>query len=285
VERPRQVDRKRLAGFHSSLVTLCEQYGIASLLAEPDTVASLMGNGPASLEVAILGRFKSGKSSMLNWLAGERILPVNALPATAIVTRLEHGDTNTAEIEFTNGQRAEVRVDQIADYITEQGNPQNEKGVRLAEVRTPGLADWPAVRFVDTPGTGSVYSHNTAVASAWVPHVAAAIVTTSAENPASEQDMQLLRETALRTPEITVVVTKADLLEQEDLQPVIQFVADACRSQLGRPVPVFPFSVKPHAVHLTRAFQGHLRRDFETNRPATVEEIIIHRLRWIAGPE
>jgi predicted GTPase len=41
----------------------------------------------APLDVAVLGQFKSGKSSLLNALLGEPVFPVGALPVTAVITR------------------------------------------------------------------------------------------------------------------------------------------------------------------------------------------------------
>ena len=45
-------------------------------------------NGREGIELAVFGRFKAGKSSILNSLAGRAVLPIGVVPLTAVVTRL-----------------------------------------------------------------------------------------------------------------------------------------------------------------------------------------------------
>ena len=46
-----------------------------------------------SLEIAVFGRVSSGKSSLLNAILGEEILPVGVTPITAVPTRLRYHQT------------------------------------------------------------------------------------------------------------------------------------------------------------------------------------------------
>ncbi|MCX7986727.1 MAG: dynamin family protein, partial [Bacteroidales bacterium] len=50
--------------------------------------------------VAVLGQFKSGKSSLINSILGENILPLGAVPVTAIVTRLCYGKQPRIIVQF-----------------------------------------------------------------------------------------------------------------------------------------------------------------------------------------
>ena len=58
----------------------------------------------------------------------------------------------------------------------------------VVDVLTPALAGWPGVRVVDTPGLGSAHAHNTEATRAWMPNVAVALVTVSAERPLADED-------------------------------------------------------------------------------------------------
>ncbi|MGI8972457.1 MAG: dynamin family protein [Dehalococcoidia bacterium] len=44
-------------------------------------------------KVLVLGRFKNGKSTLLNAMLGARVLPTSAVPATAIITVLVGGNS------------------------------------------------------------------------------------------------------------------------------------------------------------------------------------------------
>lgn len=54
------------------------------------------------LKIGIVGRVKSGKSSLLNALIfdGQRVLPEAAIPTTAALTNLSYGEPLSAEVEF-----------------------------------------------------------------------------------------------------------------------------------------------------------------------------------------
>ncbi len=64
-------------------------------------------------EVAVFGRFSSGKSSLLNHIAGLDVLPVGVTPVTAVPTRLEHGDEATAVVSFSEATPRRIDIKQL----------------------------------------------------------------------------------------------------------------------------------------------------------------------------
>ncbi len=93
------------------------------------------------VSVAVLGRFKAGKTSMLNQLLGEDLLPVQAIPATAVITRLSSGPRLTVRVFPTAGDAFAIGPAQLADWTTESGNPDNVRQVEWVQVESPALAD------------------------------------------------------------------------------------------------------------------------------------------------
>src|ERR1700683_878583 len=75
-----------------------------------------------TLNIAIFGRFKAGKSSFLNHLLGEALLPVGAIPVTSVITRIEFGPQERAEVRFLDGRAAPILLKQIGDYVSEAAN-------------------------------------------------------------------------------------------------------------------------------------------------------------------
>src|SRR5512134_2145299 len=74
----------------SRLERLCREFRIDSLLPQLHAGEEVLRDHGV-VDVAVLGRFKTGKSSFLNALIGRNALPVNVLPATAVITRIAHG--------------------------------------------------------------------------------------------------------------------------------------------------------------------------------------------------
>jgi predicted GTPase len=74
-----------------------------------------------TLNIAIMGQVKAGKSSFLNALLfdGNPILPEAATPKTANLTRISHGDTHRLEVEFydeSDWQRIEAVANSEATH-------------------------------------------------------------------------------------------------------------------------------------------------------------------------
>ena len=81
----------------SLLASTVSRIGLDALKTTLAVCEALAGGG-ALLDVAVLGQFKSGKSSLLNALIGADLLPVGVLPVTAVITRVAAGPAVTARV-------------------------------------------------------------------------------------------------------------------------------------------------------------------------------------------
>jgi predicted GTPase len=88
--------------------------------------------------VSVLGEFKRGKSTLINAIVGGNVLPTGALPLTAVATEVRFG-ARQAEVVHTGGERRQVDLDELADYVTEARNPGNERQVDWVEI---SVAAW-----------------------------------------------------------------------------------------------------------------------------------------------
>ncbi|HER20095.1 MAG TPA: hypothetical protein ENO14_03515, partial [Chromatiales bacterium] len=207
---------------HGILVLLegiCRRFSITSLGAR---ISEIQENATENdhVDVVVLGRFKSGKSSLLNALLGRDVLPIDVLPSTAVVTRVVAGRRDRACVVGEDGTAADIDLGEIRRYVTERENPDNAKGVARVDVELAKSRIPAGLRLVDTPGVGSLHRHNTDVAERWLPRVGAALVAISADQPLSEQDVALLEELRPFTPFATIVLTKVDLLEPDQVGTV-----------------------------------------------------------------
>jgi ribosome biogenesis GTPase A len=108
------------------------------------------------LHLAVLGQMKRGKSSFINALLGAEVLPTGVLPVTATITEIKYGPTPCATILRTTGQRENVGISTLADYITEAGNPGNKRQVVSVEITYPSPFLESGMVLIDTPGIGSM---------------------------------------------------------------------------------------------------------------------------------
>jgi GTP-binding protein EngB required for normal cell division len=221
---------------------IVQQFDLTSLAPIVQACAPLAGDAP--VDVAVLGQFKSGKSSLLNAVLGESMFPVGVLPLTAVITRAAAGPDRLVRVTYRNESLEEVAPKRLGEFVTEAGNPGNRQQVAVVDVFTPTLRDWPGLRLVDAPGLGSVFLHNTEATRTWMPNVAVALVTVSAERPLSDEDRRLVAEAQQTAPRVVVVLTKVDLLTEAERKEVIAFLERALHDIVGATVLVLPFSAR-----------------------------------------
>ncbi len=77
--------------------------------------------------LVVMGEFKRGKTSFINALLGEAVLPMAVVPLTSIITELIYGDIPSAEVIFEDGQRKTIPLETLDDYVTERENPKQRK--------------------------------------------------------------------------------------------------------------------------------------------------------------
>ena len=217
-------------------------YGLVALGPLLEACRALDTNS-TPLDVAVFGQFKSGKSSLLNAIIGKPLLPVGVVPVTAVVTRVTGGNAS-AKVTRMDGTVFAIDPARVPEYVSEAKNPENREQVALVDIVAPELESLPGLRLVDTPGLGSVLSHNTQATLDWLPSVAVALVVVSAERPLSEEDRTLVLELTGFAPRIVVVLSKIDILEPEQRGEVEEFLDGRLRGALGHAVPIVPFSTR-----------------------------------------
>ena len=194
--------------------------------------------------LVVAGQFKRGKSSIINALLGEALLPAGVVPLTSVVTLIRSGKVASAHVEFRTSESRLIPLSQLADYVTERGNPNNAKGVECVVIHHP--SPWLAhgVRLVDTPGIGSVYEHNTDEARKYLPQADAVLFVASVDQPVSRAELDFLIGVRQYAGKIFCLLNKVDYLRPEELSESVVFSTDTVRDALGASIPVFPVSAR-----------------------------------------
>ena len=235
------------------------------------------------LNIAVLGRFKAGKSSFLNHLLGKGLLPVGVIPVTTVVTEIQYGPEERAQIRFLDGRTETTELRRIGEFISESENPENQKQVDSVRVELPSMERYRGIRFVDTPGLESVLEHNTDTSLEWLPNVGLALVAVGVDPPLSQHDIELIRNLSRYTPNISLLLTKVDVLEPDERAQVQAFVQKQLARYWNRSVPVFPYSTRVGFEELRSQLDRDLLSHIQAE-PAEQRNIILrHKLDSLLG--
>jgi len=191
--------------------------------------------------LAVLGQFKRGKSTLLNALLGEPLLPISVVPLTAIPTFLRAGRRWQAKVAYTDGHPGEqITSDHAGDitallekYVTEAANPNNRLGVNHVEVASPAEILERGVVLIDTPGIGSTFRHNTEATLNFLSQCDAALLLVSADPPITEVEVDFLKEVRSKVVRLFFLLNKVDYLTREERDEAVQFLRRVLRDQVG----------------------------------------------------
>lgn len=133
-----------------------EPRALAALTAARDSLS-------APMRVAVVGRIKAGKSTLMNALLGADLAPTGTVEVTFTVTWFVHSDDGQLEVEWKDGRPAQrLPLSDLRRLVDRTGgDPAVLAAVRHVRVGLP-LPVLQRLQLVDTPGFGSVYETDSA---------------------------------------------------------------------------------------------------------------------------
>ncbi|MCU0496265.1 MAG: dynamin family protein [Anaerolineae bacterium] len=200
--------------------------------------------------VVIIGEFNAGKSTFVNALIGDELLPMGITPTTEAIELIRYNDT-----------------------------PQ-----RKPMIREEGLREWAhpntgaqGVAIVDTPGTGSVFQKHESIAKSFLHRSDLVIFLLSAKRAFAETERLYLEMAKNYGKKIILVMNQIDLLEPAELNQVKRFVEAQVKEFLNIDPLIFTVSAREslknrtgqgEASHGIEAVRAHLRGLFSEESPA-----------------
>ncbi len=165
--------------------------------------------------VVVAGEFNSGKSSFINALIGERVLPEGVTPTTDRINLLRYG--------------AEVSEQLREAFLLERTHPAD----LLRELN-----------IVDTPGTNAIIRRHEELTRDFVPRSDLVLFVTSADRPFTESERAFVEQLREWGKKLVFVVNKIDILRPGDREEVLRYVRENAAALLGETPQTFGVSAR-----------------------------------------
>lgn len=225
------------------VLEVAEERDAAGVAAEARRARRALAAG--RFNVAVIGQFKRGKSSLVNALLGRPLLPVDIAPVTSAVTIVEHGDVESARVLLVDGTREAIAVEALPGFVAQEGNPGNARRLEAAVVTLPSPLLAAGVRLVDTPGVGSVFAPNSEETRRWLPRIDVALVVLGYDPPVTGEELALIKEALPNAGRTALVLNKTDQVEAGARERSLAFTLRVLGEALGTPpATVFRTSAK-----------------------------------------
>lgn len=213
----------------------------------------------------VLGEFKRGKSTFINALLKNDLLPTDILPETAVISVLAYHDTPKVEVVKANGSIEEGQAD--ARYLRNfsANNPDFQvNSIRYLKIGYPAEILQHHLVLVDTPGVDDLNEQRCDVTYKFIPKANVVLFLLDAKSPLKKTEMDFIKDSILPLglDNIIFIINKYDAVDEEeeeaylsDLQDRIQEAfTDEDGKILLKNIRLYPLSAK-------WAMEGILRQD------------------------
>lgn len=232
-------------------------------------------------EVIVVGEFSNGKSTFINALLRNQVLPSSNVPTTALINKINYAPTPTYRLQYDNGKQEEVTYEEFLNYVADDKQMIDGKSgsfltklkekfnaVNHIQIGYPSPLCQNNVVIIDSPGTNDMDERRIKITDEYIPKSDAAIFVLSAMRvfTASEQAF-LQRILDADIQKIFFVINFKDYIKSpEEFAEIEAVVRSNLPAQLNDPKIHFVSSLHALKHHLKES--GQLQEQEATSRRA-----------------
>lgn len=178
--------------------------------------------------VAFVGEFSRGKSTLINHILRNDILPVSNLPTTAVLTRIIYGDRPLMTICDKDGKKIKelpVCLDSWKGLMAANLGEQDPEGSVIIEYPDKWIGEY-AIDLIDTPGVGDLEEKRAMVIERTMVSADAAIIAIDATKALSRTEQLFIQQKIMSrgVPFVALAITKLDLVKPNERAQVLSFL-------------------------------------------------------------
>lgn len=166
--------------------------------------------------IAVIGQFSSGKSTFLNALLGQDVLPSGLTPVTAKAVRLKFAKMPLLSVKFINGSESLLASSDLAEL--------NKLGDQVSGMTLYAPSEiLKEINFIDTPGLNSLRDADTKETKNTLKKVSGTIWLSLANNAAKASELESIKE-ILKANDLKAIclINQKDKLSEEELENLLK---------------------------------------------------------------
>ncbi len=163
--------------FDQKLADILDKYSDVKESVGSNLLKSIKNAKDAEIIIPVLGMQGMGKSTLINGLLEENILPNDADETTCVPVEVKYGDKECAIVYFSDKQNQIIvhTRKELNEYVDNNYNPANKKCVTRIELFRKNDMLKNGMVIVDLPGLGSLTKENENTTKRYVENLCSAI--------------------------------------------------------------------------------------------------------------
>ncbi|SFJ98467.1 Dynamin family protein [Halobacillus dabanensis] len=232
--------------------------------------------------IGFAGHFSAGKSTMINTLLDEDLLPSSPIPTSANIVKLKSGDIKTV-VHFQNG--SSVKYEEEVDMRTIQNLCKDGETITGIEISRPQSSLPPHISVVDTPGVDSTNDADRLITESSLHLMDYMYYIMDYNHVQSEVNLMFLLEMQRRKTPFSIVINQVDKHIESELtfQDYRTSVIEAFSRWGIEPDQLYFTSMRDFSLTINDFIQ--LKEDFHSlfNQEETMaQKQLLHQVKGIA---
>lgn len=296
-----RIQKERLGGMLSDASEVINDLNMSSASENLDKLSKKVNND--TFKIQVIGTFSNGKSTVINSLLGEEVLPAYALPTTAVINEVKYGDNKEAVLYFrnplpenlpaslsvkalehmkTHGMKnippLHISYNEIEDYVV---IPMGEdpKEMLLESPYEKVELFWPlpmlkeGVEIIDSPGLNESDTR-ARVTMDYLSKADAILFVLAADHLCSKDEMEFVENflNAYGFTDPFFVVNRFDLIQEREKDRVIKFAEMKLAGFTTNPI---------YCISAQKALDGLVKRDAGLIEESRITPFVTHLTNFL----
>lgn len=218
-------------------------------------------------EVMVVGEFSNGKSTFINALLKDEVLPASSIPTTAILNKISYAQKEQFEVVYSNGKKEPLTRTDFAEFVAYPAEKSKERMTSKIvqkmkdqfgkpthiEIGYPTEICRNNIVLIDSPGTNDMDEERVKITDSYIPKSDAAIFLLNAAKIFSASEKSFLQRILdADIHKIFFVINFKDILKtEEQFENVRNVVLENMPEGLTQPKIHF-VSAKDALMHFTQ---------------------------------
>lgn len=174
--------------------------------------------------LGVVGEFKRGKSTMINSLIDEELLPTDILPTTATINIIEYSDKRNAFIYWNNGNVEEIEATKESLFRFTSEGTEDIENIDYIKIGIDCDLLKNGIVIIDTPGVNDISKTRVEVTKNILPNCDSILFLLDAAAPLTKSEANFLQTKILsyKLSSLMFIISKADRLDEEELEESLE---------------------------------------------------------------